>query len=346
MRKSKVILVGAINEGNTPTCGETMKNQLFIKRFNELFDKVITVDTLNWKKHPMVFIRLLLVLLFNRKAKVVISASLISADILIKFLYYIRLKKDVYYWVVGGSLHSMIESGKINGIKHMKYLKAVIVQGRSMVTALNKLGLTNAVYTPNSKIINSLPEKDYGNHDKLHFVFLSRIDQSKGCDYIFESVAELNKTFAKQYDVTFYGKVSEKYDTFREKVDFFDNIYYKGVLNLLENTGYKELAKYDVMLFPTFWHGEGFPGVAIDAYIASLPVIATNWNLNTDVIKDREDGWIIPVHDVAALTNAMRDAIEHREDVIRMSNNCRLKAMSYDSRTVLSRNVMENLGLL
>ena len=73
--KNKVILVGAINEGNTPTCGETMKNQLFIKRFNELFDKVITVDTLNWKHKPWVLMRLLFVLLFNRGAKVIISAS-------------------------------------------------------------------------------------------------------------------------------------------------------------------------------------------------------------------------------------------------------------------------------
>lgn len=50
--KNKIILVGAINEGNEPTCGETMKNQLFVKRFEELFDRVITVDTSNWKKRP------------------------------------------------------------------------------------------------------------------------------------------------------------------------------------------------------------------------------------------------------------------------------------------------------
>ena len=56
MKKNKVILVGAINEGNTPTCGETMKNQLFVKRFNELFDEVITVDTNNWKKRPWVLL--------------------------------------------------------------------------------------------------------------------------------------------------------------------------------------------------------------------------------------------------------------------------------------------------
>ena len=32
--KKKVILIGAIDKGNIPTNGETMKNQMLLKRFD------------------------------------------------------------------------------------------------------------------------------------------------------------------------------------------------------------------------------------------------------------------------------------------------------------------------
>lgn len=345
--RNKVILVGAINEGNTPTCGETMKNQLFVKRFNELFDAVITVDTLNWKKRPWVLVRLFFTLLFNRGAKVVISASTISAYFVIKFLYHIRLKKNVFYWVVGGSLHNMVKEGKIK-TNHMRYLKAILVQGTIMCKELQNAGLDNVVYVPNSKYIDYLPSKSHNlPQDKIHFVFLSRISPYKGCEYIFESVKELNKLYAEKFDVTFYGRIESGYDSFLSSVESFDNVKYNGVLNLLsERLGYEELAKYDVMLFPTYWDGEGFPGVVIDAYISSLPIIATDWNLNTDVIEDGKDGWIIPVHNVDALIAAMKNVIEHPETLINKVNHIRNKALQYDCRNILTQALFKQLGLL
>lgn len=345
--KNKVILIGAINLGNVPTCGETMKNQLFLKRFGELFDKVIPIDTLNWKDRPWVLVKLFFTLLFNRRAKVVISASPISADLVIKFLYHIRLKKDVFYWVVGGSLHNMVKDGKIK-TNHMRYLKAILVQGTKMCKELQKAGLDNVVYIPNSKYIDFIPAKaPKPLQDKIHFVFLSRIAPYKGCDYIFASVKELNKQYSEKFDVTFYGRIESGYDSFLSSVESFDNVKYNGVLNLLSgHSGYEELAKYDVMLFPTYWSGEGFPGVVIDAYISSLPIIATEWNLNTDVIEDGKDGWIIPVHNVDALTTAMKSIIEHPETLAEKVNHIHQKALQYDCRNILSEKLFKQLGLL
>lgn len=346
MKKNKVILIGAINEGNVPTCGETMKNQLFVKRFNELFDEVITVDTLNWHKRPWILVKLFFTLLFNHGAKVIISASSSSANKLIRLLYHLRLKKDVYYWVIGGLYHKLVAQGQFN-TKYLHFLKGIFVQGQEMVDVLVNLGLNNVVYVPNSKYINYLPPCSLkGQDEKLHFVFLSRVHPDKGCDYILKSVEQLNVTHKGLFDVTFYGNLDMSYASFKEQIEKIDNIMYKGLLNLLNNDGYNELSQYDVMLFPTFWDGEGFPGVIIDAYIASLPVIATDWNLNKTVIKDGETGWIIPIHSVEWLKKAMEDAINNREKVREMAKNCNIKAMDYDSRTILSDIFFRKIGLL
>ncbi len=346
MAKNKVILVGAINHGNIPTCGATFKNQLFVKRFEEVFDKVVTVDTHNWTRRPWVLLEFIIKLIFHRTAKLVISTSWESADKIIKFLYYVRLNNNVFYWVVGGSLHKMVAEGKVR-IDHMHYLKSVIVQGLGMCDELRKYGLDNVVYIPNSKDVTYVPSKPKRVDNKTHFVFLSRISKFKGCEYIFESVRALNKKYYGRFDVTFYGRIEKEYDSFLSSIHEFQNVSYKGVLDLMSNNrAYDELAKYDVMLFPTYWPSEGFPGIVIDSYIASLPIIATDWNLNRDVIEDGRDGWIIPVHNVEALTKAMQTAIEHPDLLILMSRDCHVKALQFDYRSVLSESRLKKIGLL
>lgn len=344
---NKVILVGAINEGNVPTCGETMKNQLFVKRFNELFDKVITVDTLNWKKRPWILIKLFFTLLFNHGAKVVISASG-AATILIKFLYYVPLKKNVYFWVVGGDFSQFIDSG-FYSVKSLKKLKCILVQGKSMVDSLAKYGLYNVVHVPNSKPINFNPTiKPKDNQEPYRFVFLSRVHPEKGISEIIYATKLLNQEgLSNRFCVDFYGKIEPGYDAkFKQLISEYPNLTYKGFLNLTENKGYEILSVYDVMLFPTYWGGEGFPGVVLDANMAGLPIIASDWNMNREVIKEGETGFIIPVKDPKALANCMKNIMTNKVDLFIMSQNASKYVKQFDTRNVLSEELMKKISLI
>ena len=344
-----LIFIGPMGLGTIPKAGDTMKNQLFLERFVQVFERVITIDTLNWKKRPWVMLRLVLVLLFHRTAKVIISANPGSADTLIRFINKMHLSNDCFYWVVGGSFHEMIKEGRFSASTY-QFLKGIFVQGQSMVDSLKESGLNNAVYVPNSKIISHYGEKHPKQDDKTHFVFLSRVEEYKGCTDIINSVDALNQSgYQGKFDVVFYGRESEDAlyaKEFQAMVDARQEVKYKGLLNLRDTKNYDELARYDVMLFPTYWHGEGFPGIVIDAYIASLPIIASDWNLNKDVIEDGVTGWIIPSHDTEALIERMKYAIDHPEEVKKMSDVCRGRAAQYDSRVVLSEDNLKKLGVL
>lgn len=346
---NSLVFIGPMGLGTIPKSGDVMKNQLFLDRFVQVFDRVITVDTLNWKKRPWVMARLILTLLTHRKAKVIISANPGSADTLIGIIKKLRLPNDCFYWVVGGSFHEMVIDGTFAASTY-SFLKGIFVQGQSMVDSLEKSGLNNAVYVPNSKLINHYGKKEPKQDTKTHFVFLSRVEEYKGCTDIITSVDALNVAgFQGKFDVVFYGRESEDAEyarKFQEMVDAHNDVEYKGVLNLRDTQNYDELARYDVMLFPTYWHGEGFPGIVIDAYISSLPIIASNWNLNKDVIEDGVTGWIIPSHNVDALTEKMKYAIGHTEEVQKMSVTCRERAAQYDSRVVLSEDNLKLLGVL
>ena len=342
--KSKVILIGAIDEGNVPTNGETMKNQLFVKRYKQLFDKVISVDTLNWQRRPFLFFKMLFVLLFNRNASVIISASG-AASYLISFLYYIPLKKNVFFWVVGGNLADSIKKNNYN-LKALQHLKGILVQGKSMVLELNNIGLNNVKYVPNSKPIHSIIPSP--KHSPIRFVFLSRIHPDKGIKEIIEAEEKLLESgLSDKFIIDFYGKIDPLYkEDFFSLIDKFPNISYKGVLNLLDIKGYKTLSEYDMMLFPTYWRGEGFPGIVIDAYMVGVPIIASDWNLNKEVVKHNVTGYIIPSHDSKMLTRYMLQLINNEISLEELKLNCLEAAKLFDYRNVLSPELFKSLEIL
>ena len=159
------------------------------------------------------------------------------------------------------------------------------------------------------------------------FVFIGRISKSKGIFEIIEGVSML-KTLnpALNFSVDFYGPIEEEI-----KLPEDLPLIYKGYLDLMNNQqeSYETLSEYSCMLFPTYWMGEGFPGVIIDAYVAGLPVIASDWNMNKEVVEDGKTGIIIPIKDAKALASAMLKILENPEVVATMSQNSLSKAKDF-----------------
>lgn len=341
----KIILIGAIREGQTPNCGETMKNQLFIMRYKELFDKIVTVDTFNWRKRPWILIKILYIMLCNKKTGIVLSASK-SIRYLINFLYYFPIHKKVYFWVVGDGLANDIDKGMYQ-IRALNKMKRIIVQGQSMIDDLEKRGITNAIYVPNSKPIifhpNITPKKD----NQYRFVFLSRIHPTKGIKEIAVASELLRERKIYNFSVDFYGKIASGYnEEFLSIIHAHDGLEYKGFLNMLNKDSYKKLSEYDVMLFPTYWPSEGFPGVVIDANMSGVPIIASDWNQNKNVVIHGSTGVIIPTHDIKALADSMEAFITKKIDLYQMKKKCNEYIQQYDYKTVLSESLFKNLDLL
>ena len=343
MTKNRVILIGGIHLNHKPTCGETMKNQLFLKRFGELGYKVWAVDTYDWKKRPWCLLNLFFVLFFFRSSPFVISASR-SSRYLIKFLYYFPLNKNVIFWVVGGNLSSAIKAGRFKP-EELRRLKRIIVQGKSMVRELEDLQIHNSIYIPNSKPIIYHPSYEKRTSGPVNFVFLSRIHPEKGISEIHEATIILElRGLNDSFSVDFFGKIEPSYKSdFLQLVKSNKYLSYKGYLDLTEASGYKSLAFYDMMLFPTYWQGEGFPGVVIDANISGVPIIATDWNLNTDVIINGKTGIVIPIKNAEALANAMESVIVGNVDLMEMKKKCNNYIQQFNYENVLSPQILSEL---
>lgn len=353
MNKQNLIIIGPFEWGKDATNGVSVKNRFFKERFTIFFKKIITIDSsFVEKKHPfktiLFFLKLFFYGIFYKTTKIVVSENIVFAyRFVLKYLFFIRKNGSVYYWAPGGTLPKLIKDNHYN-IKYYTSLRKIYVQGQKLVDELNSMGIFNAVFVPNSKYIPRLPVKKHREDNIIKFVFVSRVHPSKGINEIARCAKYLDDNgYKDRYKIDFYGKIEPGYDAeFEEAIRESPNMHYMGFIDLRNFDNYEKLVAYDVALFPTYWHGEGFPGVVIDAYIAGLPVIATDWNLNSAYILNGETGVIIPVHDELALRDAMLSFLDGKQDLRQMSQNCQREVLQYDNRKVLSEDNLRVWGFL
>lgn len=77
----------------------------------------------------------------------------------------------------------------------------------------------------------------------------------------------------------------------------------------------------DAFVLPSY--REGFPNVVIEAGAMGLPSIVTDVNGSREIVKDGENGVIVPPRDVNALYNAMKEFVERPEWVRAMGEKSR-----------------------
>lgn len=339
---NKIIFVGLLDK--VARNGETMKNHLFVERFKEIYSKVYVFDAMGVKHRPWKIFKLIFLILLHPRCDIMLSASPGIGEPLVKVMWILG-KTRIAYWMVGGTFHDKINAGQLSE-EFYKKLYRIIVQNERMKESLINNGFSNVFYVPNSKRIDYLPNITTRNNSVLKFVFLSRIHPTKGCGEIINSAKFLNHLgYGEKFEIDFYGSIDNCYLEFPELIKDIPNVSYKGFLDLTRSTGYDTLSKYDMMLFPTYWDGEGFPGVIIDSYIAGVPVLASDWNLNCDYVN-KQTGIIIPHHNQQRLIEEMKNVIDDRYDLKEMSVNCQSLAMNYDNRNVISHSVLAKIGLI
>lgn len=345
-----VIFVGWINKGKPADCGETMKNQLCIRKLEEYGVHCRQMDFKNWKKHPWVILELAANMLFHMDSTLILSTSPGNVYFLMKVIKKLKWKQNTVHWVIGGSFGQKVQQGTYDA-EVVKYIRHTLVESSLMVEQLRECNIDGVMCVPNFKPIKyypAFPTKFPQRSKPLKFVFLSRIMPEKGCDYILEAARLLNERgYSNMFSVDFYGKVAEEYkDVFKRKIEKLCNVNYKGFLDLMANEGYDVLSSYDLMLFPTYWKGEGFAGIFIDAFISGLPIIATDWAHNKAFLREEETALFIPVHNVCALADKMQECIEGKYNIQKMSLLCQKEAKKYDMDNVITEDLLKRIGVL
>lgn len=347
--KKRIIFFGGV--GNEKQFGgELTKNKEIIRRLRELGCKVTVLDSFGCSRDKFKLIKLLLLFLCNvlahSQATFIFSTSFRNIYPLMKLLRLYPVKLHMVYWVIGGNLLERIQMGAY-AEKYLKMMHCYIVEGKKIKREMELLGYKNVLHLPNFKTIGALPRVQKYEDGRIHFLFLSRIIPDKGCRYIMQSVRKLNsKGLADKFTVDFYGSVDEEYrEEFETDCKELTNVSYQGSINLQEEKNYAAIARYHYMLLPTYWLGEGFPGVVMDAYKAGMPLLASDWNLNPEFVEHGRTGFIYPTHSVDGLVEVMKRAVMGIANYNELVHNCQEAAYRYDTNNVVDVKVLNIISL-
>jgi len=333
---------------NVAQAGDAVKNRYLLSFFQEKLQRVEYVDTQCWKKNPLVLCRVMGMLLFRRYANIVISTSNVSAYRLIRLTTALPLRSRIYYFMIGGYTPVKIKQGIYKAAPFHK-LERIIVEADKVAELYHEVGLDNTLRLYNFKAIYYVPDVSRPPHEGkvVRFVFLSRLTELKGIFHILESARRLNELGLQgRYEIDFYGRVdAEVKERFLSQCEALPGVRYRGFLPLNDADGYRQLAQYDAMLFPTMHPTEGFPGVIADAAIAALPVIASNWSYAEEIIGDGRCGLLFPVGDNDALTDTMQRVVENRTLLQPLRKRALEHALLYDVKAVLNDELLQKLGM-
>ena len=317
-----MIFIGPIARNKNPKGGDHFKNRLLLEVLNKLDIRVAVFDS----GKIMGRIKLLFFILIERFIRldgVLISASSISVYRFLEKLSE-RTRKKTTYFVMGGALPDIIENNNFRPVIYNS-LKNVIVQGETIRKQLRDLGISAKVLH-NFKHRAYTGQLNFKNLKGLQLVFVSRITKEKGVVNILEALNELS---SNDIFCTFYGPCD---DDMKEAILRNSYSVYGGYMDFFSKPeqSYSKLAEFDAMVFPTKWHGEGFPGVFLDAFMVGLPIVCSDWNMNSEVVQHEYNGLVLEDNNVANLKQAILRLQTDKSLLKKLSRNSKASFHDYD----------------
>ncbi|MEM5551708.1 glycosyltransferase [Pseudoalteromonas neustonica] len=137
----------------------------------------------------------------------------------------------------------------------------------------------NTHWFPNVRLASSFSSSNY-KAGSFRVLFLSQLMRAKG---VYEAVEAVRAGFKENITLDIYGPII---DVDIEELTKHEYINYKGVLDSDEVQ--ETMSQYHTLLFPTYYSGEGYPGVIIEGFSVGIPIITTNW-LSIPELFDTKD---------------------------------------------------------
>jgi glycosyltransferase involved in cell wall biosynthesis len=322
--------------------GQTIKTKELYTELNRITDwKILKVDTFYKNINPF---KLLIdtIKCIYMCDDIIILLSKNGLQIYLPLMYICSklLGKRIYHDVIGGNDSELLEKYP----KWSKYMGSFVVnwvESKSVIDIYKSHGINNAEYLPNFKrleIIDSNKAKYENMDQQFRFCTFSRVSKEKGIPNAIEAIENINKKYNKQIAyLDIYGAIDYGFeDEFTGLLNKSSSVInYKGIVNYKEST--KVLKNYFALLFPTYFYGEGFPGTILDSFASGLPVIATDWHYNAEIIENGATGIIYPNDNLKDLSETIEWAILNQETIHSMRGQCIKEAIKYKPENIVNK---------
>lgn len=205
----------------------------------------------------------------------------------------------------------------------------LLLQTKSMVAdAATEFGLKNVQWFPTSRPAAMPKSSKSFQSGSLKILYISQVRRNKGIDRVIQ-LSHFISNNKLNANIAVYGEVFDE-NFIRQINSLPENIIrYKGVLK--SEDVYSVMRESDLMLFPTRYAGEGYPGVIIEAINVMLPVMATKMNSIEELIDHNKDGLLVDFNEEEKVFAEIEQLIRDRTKLKEMHKNLEQKRNQFSS---------------
>lgn len=334
----KIGVIGHLGGECDFTDGQTVKTKALVEGLrNKGYSNLILADTYYMKKSPLSFAKQLMQV-FLRADKIIVLLSDRGRKVLFPILSRVSYRKEIYHYSIGGRLaKEAAENDKYK--RQISAFRANWVESQKIARELNAMGVNNASYLPNFKCIKMMDLSAIRTYKRgpFHFCMFSRVMPEKGVEDAMRAIRRVNEKIGESVVLLdIYGPIEKKYEErFQWALKNMGGGYTRYCGIVPPNKSVDTLTKYFMLLFPTYWSGEGMPGTIIDALAAGLPIIARRWEFCDDMVDNNVTGLVYEFDQPEKLEEKIRWAIDNPSLIENMKRNCLSKAIEYSEDRVM-----------
>lgn len=333
----KILLIGNFCFGEESHNGQTSKSRDYYYYLSEKYgtENIILSDTALWRKN-FITSYFSLKKQLKRAENVVMLMGVNAAKYILPIV--VRFKKKynyrVFWPIVGGSLlYDKRAQKKL--LPLFGGVDSIYFETKIMTEYFSNSG-TNVHYAPVfTKRVLSKQFNPEINHGLLRLCTYSRVCKDKGITTAIEAVKNINKDCIL-CTLDIFGEPCPDYK------NEFDEIT-AGTEKFIFKNGYLNgdkvidtLSEFDAMLFPTYYPGEGFPIGVVECLTGGVPVIASDWHYNCEIIQHGKTGFIFDLNNAGGLEECVYKLLNDRELLLEMKKNALEYSRMFEPHTVLN----------
>ena len=221
--------------------------------------------------------------LFNKRVLVKMSSSGITSDL--KLLREVKLGRFLLRWIRKVDVIVSVCRQSSREIAESGFPPDVLVE------------IPNGIDTK-----RFVPGKRDVRNDIRNITYIGRLDGFKGVEYLLAGFKDLlSRLDDVRLNIVGSGPEERRFRKLAEELEIQEKVYFKGRREDIVN----ELQMTDVLVFPSL--SEGMSNVLLEAMSCALPIVATSVGGNADLIRDGENGILVPPANAKSLSDALFD---------------------------------------
>lgn len=226
------------------------------------------------------------------------------------------------------------------GVKHDLEKYNITRKSLKVIGNGNVNGIDLDHYNPNqiSKEVQENLKMNLGiKHDNFVFVFVGRLVRDKGINELITAFKLVTEKFCNSLSqnqpsckLLLVGWLEEELDPLEEltmqEIQSNPNII---------SVGYQQDVRpyfgiSNVLVFPSY--REGFPNVVLQSLALEVPAIVTDISGSTEIIRNNENGLIVPVKSAIHLADAIEKLLMNPDLLLSLKNNSRKSIQPFEQQ--------------